>query len=181
MDPFIGEIRPFAFNFAPQGWAICAGQLLPIAQNTALFSLLGTSYGGNGTSTFALPNLQGFIAIGAGQGAGLESYVIGETGGVPAVTLLSAEVPPHGHTLPASSLNNAKEPAPGPANCLGDTGQRGAPVSVYIDAQGQAASPVNMLAGAVSSVGGSLPHNNMAPYLVINYCIALQGVFPPRS
>ena len=181
MDPYIGEIRPFAFNFAPAGWATCNGQLLPIAQNTALFSLLGTYYGGDGRSTFGLPNLGSSIAIGSGQGNGLSLYDLGETGGLVSVTLDNTNMPSHSHTMPASSVNANKQPAPTPTTYLGATGQRGQPLNVYINPAGQQAAPVNMLTNAVSFTGGNLPHNNLAPYLVITYCISLRGVFPPRS
>lgn len=180
MDPYIGEIRAFGFNFAPSGWAICAGQLLPISQNTALFSLLGTQYGGDGRSNFALPNLQGNIPISQGQGPGLGVYSVGDRGGSAAVALLGQQVPSHTHTLPVAAANG-KQPAPSPTMYLGATGSRGEGVNVYATPAGQSSSSVQMLASAVGPAGGAQPHNNLAPYLAVNYCIALQGVFPPRS
>jgi microcystin-dependent protein len=169
-EPFIGEIRPFGFNFAPVGWAQCNGQLLPIAQNTALFSILGTTYGGDGRTTFALPNLQGIVAMGAGQGPGLSLRDLGETGGSETVTLTTQQIPPHNH----------------PANCNAGNGNRLSPVGNFWaqDVGGSMeygnAGPLQMAAGAVGNVGGD-PHNNLQPYQVLNYCIALQGIFPPRS
>jgi|SRR5882757_7494647 len=178
MDPFVGEIRLAGFNFAPVGWALCQGQLMPISQNTALFSLLGTYYGGDGRSTFALPNLQGSIAVGMGQGAGLSDYFLGQVGGESTVTLLSSQTPPHSHTLPVSGAAG-RVAAPSPSSFLGATG-RGVQ-GIYASSAQQTANPVNMAPTAVSSIGGSQPHNNMGPYLVVNYIIALQGVFPARS
>jgi microcystin-dependent protein len=180
-NQFVGEIRPFGFNFAPTGWALCAGQLLPISQNTALFSLIGTYYGGNGTSTFALPNLQGSIPLGQGQGPGLSNYVIGEQGGSPNVTLLSSELPGHTHTLPVANAISSKTGTPGPGVYLGPTGSRTTAEPAYNTAAEVTGGFVNMLNTAVQPAGGNVPHNNMGPYLVINYCIALQGIFPARS
>jgi len=172
-DQFVGEIRPFPYNFAPQGWALCNGQLLSISQNTALFSLIGTYYGGNGTSNFALPNLQGRIAVGQGQAPGLGPYTIGETSGTDTVTLPANQMPAHTHTL-AVSATPGRIATPSPSVVLGATG-RGSP-DVYSAGQSGTMSAV-----AQSSVGGSLPHNNMMPYLAISYCIALTGIFPSRS
>jgi len=172
-DQFVGEIRPFPYNFAPIGWALCNGQIMAISQNTALFSLIGTYYGGNGTSTFALPNLQGQIAVGQGQAPGLSAYTIGETIGAETVTLLATQMPAHTHTLPASATAG-RIAAPSPAVVLGATG-RGSP-EVYSSAQNGTMSAV-----AQSNVGGSQPHNNIMPYLAISYCIALTGIFPTRS
>lgn len=179
-DQFVGEIRPFGFNFAPVGWALCAGQILPISQNTALFSLLGTQYGGNGTSTFALPNLQGIVPNGQGQGPGLSDYVIGQTGGEQNVTLLITEMPAHTHTLPASAGEAGGASTPSPSVYLGAVGSRIEPKPVYLT-PAEASPLVPMLSTAVGVAGGSQPHNNMAPYLTINYCIALQGIYPARS
>lgn len=180
-DPFLGEIRPFGFNFPPSGWALCAGQLMSISQNSALFSLLGTNYGGNGTSTFGLPNLQGSIAVGQGQGPGLSDYYIGQTGGQENVTLLGSELPGHTHTLPVASAVSNKTGTPGPTVYLGPTGARGESEPVYNTAAQITGGFVNMLATAVRPAGSGIPHNNMGPYLVINYCISLKGQYPTRG
>jgi microcystin-dependent protein len=171
-DPFVAEIRIFPFNFAPTGWAMCNGQLLPISQNTALFSLLGTFYGGDGKSTFALPDLQGNVPIHQGQGPGLSLRDLGETSGSETVTLLQSEIPAHSHNL-MSSTTNANRTAPqgnSLAKVLGATpyAPSGGPTTTLAD---QALMPA----------GSDQPHNNMQPYLTLNFCIALQGVFPPRT
>ena len=168
-DPFVAEIRMFGFNFAPTGWAQCNGQILPLSQNTALFSLLGTTYGGDGKSTFALPDLQGSVPLHPGQGQGLSLYDLGQQGGSQFVTLIQSEMPMHSHTFVASEeVVNANEP--------GDN-WFGAGETRYIAPPGS--ELLNF--GAISVAGGSLPHNNMMPYLVVNFCIALQGVFPARQ
>jgi microcystin-dependent protein len=172
-EPYVGEIRMFPFNFAPTGWALCNGQLMPISQNTALFSLLGTYYGGDGKSTFALPNLQGCFPVDQGQGAGLSPYEIGETGGAAAVTLLATEIPTHAHTVACAATGNSSNPS----NAVFGAAPRGKPPA-YAAATG---TKVNMSATAVSAAGGGQPHPNMPPYLTLNFCIALQGIFPPRS
>lgn len=174
MDPFVGEIRIFPFNFAPSGWAQCNGQLMPISQNTALFSLLGTFYGGDGHSTFGLPNLQGAAAMFWGQGSGLSQRDIGEMSGSQTVTLLVTELPAHVHTVNAKIVGGSANPA----NFVWAS-SNAAKVAALFYAPA-AAAPVNMNPTALSITGGSLPHNNMPPYLTLNYCIALQGVFPPR-
>jgi microcystin-dependent protein len=167
-DPFVAEIRMFGFNFAPTGWAQCNGQLLPISQNTALFSLLGTFYGGDGKSTFALPDLQGSVPVHPGQGPGLSLYDLGQIGGAEFVTLLQSEMPFHMHGFVGSEeVINANEP--------GDN-WFGAGETRY--ASPAALAQLNVQ--AISIAGGSLPHNNMMPYLVVNFCIAMQGVFPAR-
>jgi len=175
MDPFVAEIRIFPFNFAPSGWAQCNGQLLPISQNTALFSLLGTFYGGDGKSTFALPDLQDAAAMFWGQGQGLSLRDLGQTGGSQTVTLLISELPAHVHTVNAKLVGGSANPAG-----LVWASSNAAKVAALFYAPA-AASPVNMNPAALSIAGGSLPHNNMPPYLTLNYCIAMQGVFPPRS
>jgi microcystin-dependent protein len=181
-DQFLAEIRVFPYTFAPQGWAMCNGQILPISQNTALFSLLGTNFGGNGTSNFALPNLQGSIAIGQGQGPGLVPYTMGEQGGVATVTLSSSTLPAHTHTLPVSAASTSKQATPSSSSFLGATGGgRTGGVNAYATPAQQATSPATMLSGAVGASGGGGGHNNMAPYLVFTYCIALQGIYPARS
>lgn len=170
-DPFVAEVRIFPFNFPPTGWAFCDGQILPLSQNTALFSLLGTMYGGNGKSTFALPDLQGRSPMHQGQGPGLSDRFIGETGGSETVTLLESEIPAHTHTL----------------NAVNDSGLQSTPGNaVAARANFYKINPagntlVNMSVNAVGPVGSSFPHNNLQPYLTVNFCIALQGVFPPRT
>src|SRR4051812_15777017 len=173
MDPFVAEIRIFPFNFAPKGWAFCDGQLLPLSQNTALFSLLGTTYGGDGKSTFALPDLQGRAPMMWGQGPGLSLRDLGETGGAGKVTLLKNENPSHAHTLKASA-NVAETPDPG-----GNSFARGSSINIYQTNSAQ--NLVHKAPEALAPTGGSLPHNNMMPYLTFYFNIALQGVFPPRT
>ncbi|BDU24147.1 phage tail protein [Flavobacterium sp. Root935] len=170
MDQFVAEIRLFPFNFAPTGWAMCNGQLLPISQNTALFSLLGTTYGGDGKSNFALPDLQGSVPMHPGQGPGLSLHNLGEIGGSETVTLLESEIPLHTHSLMAATLNSqSTSPA---NNSLG----RGNPIRVYTNAGTDAL----MGEKTIATSGSSIPHNNMMPYLTMNFCIALQGIFPQR-
>ena len=167
-DPFVAEIRMFPFNFAPKGWAFCNGQLLPLSQNTALFSLLGTTYGGDGKTTFALPDLQGRSPMHPGQGAGLSLRDLGETAGSETVTLLESEIPLHSHR-PVVSADEGDDNDPG-GNFVGFNG-------VYTPA----ANLVNMAPTSLAPAGSGLPHNNLMPYLTVNFCIALQGVFPPRT
>jgi len=174
-QPFVGEIEIFGFNFAPQGWALCAGQLLPISQNAALFSLLGTQFGGDGKSTFALPNLQGTIPVSQGQGPGLSDYDMGETGGSETVTLNINQIPSHAHNLAASPVAG-RIATPTSSSVLGPTSRGTA--EAY---QTAATAGATMNTSSVGPAGGSLPHNNMMPYLTVNYCIALQGIFPARS
>lgn len=170
-DQFVGEIRSFPFNFAPRGWALCNGQLLPISQNTALFSLLGTAFGGDGKSTFGLPNLQGAAAMGAGQGPGTSRRDPGETGGVESVTLLESEIPVHTHQVRASTdEGTTRTPVSGAALASPPEG----------DLYGTGGTAVEMAPETVAPAGGSLPHSNMQPYLTAQYCIALQGIFPQR-
>jgi microcystin-dependent protein len=171
-DPFVAEIRIFPFNFAPRGWAFCSGQLMPISQNTALFSLLGTMYGGDGKSTFALPDLEGAAPMQQGQGPGLSQHFQGESSGSPTVTLIQSEIPQHSHSLNAQgALADTASPA-------GAAYARVVGATPYKPAVGQ--PQVAMAPQAVSPAGGSQPHNNMQPYLTLNFCLALQGVFPPR-
>ncbi|MCA1590666.1 MAG: tail fiber protein, partial [Acidobacteria bacterium] len=169
-DPFVAEIRIFPFNFAPKGWAFCNGQILPISQNTALFSLLGTTYGGDGRSTFALPNLQGSAPMHPGQGPGLSLHDLGETGGSQTVTLLTSEIPVHTHTMSARPTG-AVPPQSSPVG-LAAARSNSRPYSP----SGQAANGL-MNATATLPTGGTLPHNNLMPLLTLNFCIALQGVF----
>jgi microcystin-dependent protein len=173
-NPFVAEIRIFTAGFAPKGWALCDGQLMPISQNTALFSLLGTTYGGNGTSNFALPNLQGCAPMQAGQGPGLTLRDLGETGGEQTVTLVQTEMPAHAHTvLAAGGAPDSNDPG---GNAWA-SGQKGFG-NFYAPAAG---NNVAMSPFALSIAGGSLPHNNMQPFLGLTFIIALQGVFPARS
>ncbi|HEX6190394.1 MAG TPA: tail fiber protein [Pyrinomonadaceae bacterium] len=173
-DPFVAEIRMFAGNFAPTGWALCNGQLLPISQNTALFSLLGTYYGGDGKSTFALPNLQGSTPIGQGQGGGLSEYFLGQQGGSQFVTLLDSEMPFHNHFM-QGDFNQADVTGPAPDI----TFTRSTPGNAYMTVSN--ANLVQMNFQMLSIAGASLPHNNMMPYLTVTFIIAMQGVFPPRG
>jgi microcystin-dependent protein len=173
-DPFVAEIRVFPFNFAPRGWAWCDGQLLPISQNTALFSLLGTFYGGDGKSTFALPDLQGSAAMHTGQGPGLSNRFLGEQGGTPFVTLLESEIPSHTHLLQTSN-GNADIKAPSPIRAMARSGGGNAYQPTVN------ANLVSLHPQALTPAGGDQPHNNMMPYLTLFFCIALQGVFPPRT
>lgn len=167
-DAFIGEIRIFGCNFAPADWALCNGQLLPLSQNTALFSLLGTTYGGDGKSTFALPDLRGRMPMHPGQGPGLSLHDLGETSGVEAVTLDSSQVPAHNHTL--SGGNGPAQQSPG----AGAPGQS--------DARSYHPGPSTAtFDGMLQPSGGGQPHDNMSPYLVLNFCICMNGVFPSRS
>jgi microcystin-dependent protein len=169
VDPYIAEIRIFAGNFAPRGWAFCNGQILSIAQNTALFSLLGTTYGGNGQTTFALPNLQGRLPMHPGNGPGLTPRTLGETSGSETVTLIQSQIPAHTHQARASTedANSAT-----PANATWGLASE----QLYRPDAGATMSPT-----ALTAAGSSQPHNNLQPYLVVNFIIALQGVFPPRS
>lgn len=169
-DPFIGEIRALGFNFAPQDWALCDGRLLPISQHTALFSLLGTTYGGDGRTTFALPDLQGRIPMHPGQGPGLSDYDLGEVSGDEQVTLISSEMPVHSHALQMSAAG-AEETSP-----------QGAALAAGLTIYGPASSGlVPMKEDALPPAGGGQPHNNMMPYQTVLYCIALRGIFPPRG
>ena len=172
-DPFVAEIRIFPFNFAPKGWAFCNGQLLPISQNTALFSLLGTTYGGDGKSTFALPDMQGNAPMHPGQGPGLSLHDLGEMGGSQFVTLLESEIPSHQHFISTSQADG------------GDRSPANEKFAVGVGGINRYAAPSNPLVQLAiqtwTPAGGSLPHNNMMPYLTLNFCIALQGVFPPRT
>jgi microcystin-dependent protein len=188
-DPFVGQIFMYGFNFAPRNHAFCHGQLLPIAQNTALFSLLGTTFGGNGQTNFALPNLQGHAPVGVGQGAGLSDYQLGQETGTATATLLPGQMPSHSHPFDA---NNMK----GTLRCRDERGNQRSPQNNVLAmesagvtapfaggtlAAAMAPAAVGLTgAPALVAAGGNQPHNNMQPYLVLNYCIALTGVFPAR-
>lgn len=174
-NPFVAEIRIFPFNFAPKGWALCNGQLIPLSQNTALFSLLGTTFGGDGKSNFGLPDLQGNAPLAPGQGPGLSLHDLGESGGEQTVTLLESEIPAHPHSLLASA-HNATVNAPAPTNSLAR------PNPTYIYKQPTGSAPLTTMSdNVVAPAGGDQPHNNMQPFLTLNFCIALQGVYPARS
>ena len=176
-DPFVAEIRIFPFNFAPKGWANCNGQILPISQNTALFSLLGTTYGGDGKSNFALPNLQGNAPMHPGQGPGLSLHSLGETGGSETVSLLQTEMPAHTHTINCVDGGRIGGQTGAPNNAiLVKTG--GTPANAYTSG---ATQNQTMAQNMVSLAGGNLPHNNMMPYLTLNFCIAIQGIYPTRN
>lgn len=172
-ESFIGEIRIFGFTFAPRNWAMCNGQVLPISQNTALFSILGTTYGGNGTTNFALPNLQGRAPLQQGQGPGLSPRYLGEMGGTTSVTLISSEMPMHTHYAANTGTGNQSSPVNhswAAARSLRQT------VNLYSSTANTSISP-----GSPSLAGGGQSHNNLSPYLVLNFCIALYGVFPSRN
>lgn len=181
MDPFLGEIRMVGFNFAPVNWALCNGQLLAISSNTALFSLLGTIYGGNGTTTFALPNMQSRVPIHQGQGTGLSPYSIGQIGGSEGITLQVSQIPAHNHLMNINSTN-ATQTVP-TNNILGVTNnnvtdpRNPVPYPTYSNAAGTG----TLAATAITMTGGSTPHQNIQPYLVVNFIIALAGVYPTRS
>jgi microcystin-dependent protein len=176
-DPFVAEIRMFAGNFAPTGWALCNGQLLPLSQNTALFSLLGTTYGGDGKSTFGLPNLQGSAPMHPGQGPGLSLHDLGEVGGSQNVTLLSAQMAQHTH-LP-NCLSGAGGDVVNPVlwSKTAGAGRQGGPPNYA--STGSASLGMNVQ--AIGVAGSGQPHNNMSPYQVLTFIIALQGIFPPRG
>ena len=173
-DPFVAEIRIFAGNFAPKGWAFCNGQLMPISQNTALFSLLGTFYGGDGKSTFALPNLTGSVAISQGQSPGNSERFLGEPGGTQNVTLLQTEMPLHNHLIQGTTENGTLK-APSPTEFLARS-------KAGLNYQSNtSANLVQMNFQELAVTGSSSPHNNMQPFLTLTYIIAMQGVFPPRG
>ena len=171
MDPFVAEIRIFPFNFAPRGWAFCDGQILPLSQNTALFSLLGTTYGGDGKSNFALPNMQGNAPMHPGQGPGLSLHDLGEMGGSDTVSLLESEIPSHSHAVRASVQDATTRIV---ADQMPATG-------IGVGLYGPVPATAQLNANALAPAGGDQPHNNMQPYLTLNFCIALQGVYPPRT
>jgi microcystin-dependent protein len=180
MDPFVGEIRAVGFNYAPQNWAFCQGQTLAIRQYTALFSLLGTTYGGDGRTTFCLPDLRGRTIVHLGQGAGLSSYSLGQAGGATSVTLQPNQLPVHTHglstTTVAATTNASSSPSPA-GNILasgGSTNQYGE------ESTSGNTMAVNMVSGTASTVGGGGAHENQMPFLAVNYIIALQGIFPSR-
>ena len=172
-DPFVAEVRIEPFNFAPTGWAECNGQLLPVSQNTALFSLLGTTYGGDGKSTFGLPDVQGRVAMHPGQGPGLSDRFLGEMSGSETTTLLVSEMPAHTHNVQGSALNASTGNPSADAVIARGFGGFAYKASPF-------ANSVLMSPQALTTAGGGLPHTNLMPYLVLKYIIALQGVFPAR-
>jgi microcystin-dependent protein len=176
-DNFVAEIRMVPFNFAPVGWALCNGQIMSISQNTALFSLLGTTYGGDGKSTFALPNLQGSASLAAGQGPGLSVYNLGQTGGESQVTLTQAQMPSHSHAVSGNNGNGDVNNPSGNSWAQSHLGKT--PINMYNANNGGSGLVMHPLAFATA--GGNLPHNNLPPYLTMNFIIALQGIFPPRA
>jgi microcystin-dependent protein len=177
-EPFIGEIIMFAGNFNPRGWAFCQGQILSIAQNTALFSILGTTYGGNGQTTFALPDLRGRVPVGAGQGPGLPSVTLGEVSGSPTHTLIINEMPAHNHLIGANA-NNANDSLP--ANAFPAAAVIPTQGNTSVSAYNTGTDGTNMNAGMCKNTGGSQPFSIMQPYLGMNYIIALEGIFPSRN
>jgi microcystin-dependent protein len=180
MEPFVGEIRAVGFNYAPNGWATCRGQIMPISQNTALFAILGTTYGGNGTTTFGLPDLQGRVIVQQGQGPGLSPYTLGQVSGDENVTLLTTQLPAHTHGLTASIATNNGDSSgtlASPENAFLAV----AAINQYSDDPASGTQmAVDAVTGTLAPVGGSQPHSNMMPYLTTNYIIALQGIFPQR-
>jgi microcystin-dependent protein len=170
-QPFVGELRLVGFNFAPVGWATCDGQLMPIDQNQTLFQLIGTTYGGDGQTTFALPDLRGRVPVGIGQGPGLSNYVLGQNGGVESVTLTTNQIPVHSHTLLAHDAAATSPHADGVTLAV-------APSNVYHPG---AAGAATMNASMCSTVGGSQPHENRQPILVLNWVISLFGIFPSQT
>jgi microcystin-dependent protein len=182
-QPYVGQLQLFGFNYAPVGWALCQGQLLPIAQNAALYSILGTNFGGNGQTTFGLPNLQGIAAVGAGQGTGLSGYAVGQIEGATSVTVTSSTMPMHNHNLMASSATGTSVNVAG--NQLGvcqvGGGKQGPTYAAQIYSSNPGSATTGLAAKALAITGGGLPHNNMQPYLTLSWVIALQGIFPSRS
>jgi microcystin-dependent protein len=169
-DPFLGEIRLFPYDFAPLGWALCDGSVLSIAENTALFSLLGTTYGGDGRSTFALPDLRGRVAVSSGHGPGLSDHQLGQLGGDETVTLTTGSLPAHSHDVAANSSRGAHASPKGKVPGHASSG------TVYADATDGA----KMKSHTIAPTGGGQPHDNLQPYLALSYCIAMEGIFPSR-
>jgi microcystin-dependent protein len=179
-DQFLGEIRVVGWNFAPNGWALCQGQLLSIESNTALFSILGITYGGNGTTNFALPNLQGSTVMGQGQGPGLSQRNVGETGGEDSVTLLATQMPPHTHNLNAqTALGNTATPSS--STVLAEAYKQVGPVRKAVDRFATGAPNGTLALGVVQPAGSGQPHNNLQPYQVLNFVIALVGIYPSQG
>jgi microcystin-dependent protein len=175
-QPYVGEIRMFGGNFAPAGWQFCNGALLPISENEVLFQLIGTTYGGDGQETFAVPDLQGRVAVHMGQGGGLSNYVIGQQGGTETVTLTTQQIPSHNHLVMASAVAGTVST---PTNAVLANGSA-TNTNVYLN-PGNWTAPIALNAGTVAGAGGSQPHENMGPYLVVNFIISLFGVFPTQT
>lgn len=180
VDPYIGEIRVFAGNFAPVGWLICNGSLLPINQNEALYTLLGTTYGGDGVTTFALPNLQSRIPIGQGSGPGLTTRVLGQTGGVENVTLVESQIPVHTHTISASTATSGSVNGATSATYLGVASSAQANPVAYLP-NGTGVGTSALAPQTISGTGGSQPHANIQPYIAVNYIIATNGQYPTQN
>jgi microcystin-dependent protein len=180
-NPFLAEIRIFTGNFAPKGWATCNGQILPLSQNTALFSLLGTTYGGDGKSNFALPNLQGSAPMQAGQGPGLSLRDLGETGGEQTVTLLQTEMPSHTHPFLANNADGTTATSANNALAVAVAGASKTSPGNVVNYYAPSSNVVQMNPNTTSIAGGGQPHNNMHPFLGLTFIIALQGVYPPRT
>lgn len=180
-EPFVAQITMYGFNFPPKGWAFCQGQILPISQNTALFSLLGTMYGGDGKSNFALPNLQDRAAVSFGQSPGTSDYAQGENDGQPTVTLLQTEMPVHNHSFIASTASGTTTSSSNNQLGVGASGDKQNSYNANIYSPNPAKATTGLSPMSIGPAGSSLPHNNMQPYLTLNFCIALQGVFPPRG
>lgn len=180
MNPFLGQIGLFACDFAPQGWAVCQGQILSIAQNTALFSLLGTYYGGNGVNNFQLPDLRGRAPIAFGQGPGLSQFDIGQVGGSETVSVDSTRYPAHSHSLFAAASTATENTPGGLLEAQGQTGARGGAVNLALYSSAGTATTLTPMA-LTPAPGGGQPHTNVQPCLALNFCIALQGIFPARS
>ena len=180
-EPFLGQITLYPYNFAPFGWADCAGQLLPISQYAALFSLLGTQYGGNGTSNFGLPNLQGRIPVGQGQLLGGSDYVMGEMAGNETVTITTSTMTSHTHSLSASAVNGTTNNPSGMVLAQPQVGGGRGPAADKGNIYNPAPPATPLIAQTIGAAGGSQPHNNIQPSLVLRYCIAMQGVFPARN
>lgn len=180
MEPFIGEVRLLPYTFAPQGWALCNGQLLPISSNAALYAIIGTLYGGNGKSTFALPNLQGRVVPGAGQGPALQQWNEGMAAGMDAVTLLTAEIPQHIHSINGLDVTGS-ESTPSEGDFLAQDKRGGQGGNIDYLVPGSTTPDKNLAPQALSLSGESQPHENRQPFLSVNFCIALQGLYPSRG
>jgi microcystin-dependent protein len=180
-SPYIGQIMIFGGNFAPQGWALCQGQLLPISGYETLYSLIGTTYGGDGQNTFALPDLQGRVPLHMGQGPNItQNYVMGENGGVEGVILDSQHLPSHNHSFQAANVGDAN--TPGPTTMLANEGGADASkVSIYAPFDYTPANMTTLAPGSVAAAGGGEPHDNMQPFLVVNFVISLFGVYPSQA